>query len=809
MANTIGNISDNKRRHKIDILRHSKARVTVITPTYNRAELIKETIKSVLSQDYDDYIYIILDDGSKDNTREVVEEMIKGRENCFYLYHDNVGEANTVNKGWSLCESEYFVQVNSDDTIEPTLISEMVKTLDHKQDCVVAYPDFYIIDEKGMVIETVDNMDWSFPQALADFACYAAAPGAFFRKSRLRDIEVFKDDRFKFTNDVKMLWNIALRGNFVHVPKKLASWRSHEVGISASRYESIWEIETWIEEYFSQDLPKKVRDIEEICRSTIYNYYAQLMELSNLDYRADMANYYRERSRLPMARYTNLQVGDNDLIGNKFNGHDLHINLRQRNIESTHLVWNKDSDDKDTYVIAADQVNRQTMRAYNEAIQRTYDLDNIHNPLMYEIIYNKLFLDADIVHLHLMHNGLWDLNLLPLVSKLKPIVWTIHDTWIIAGDPNIADRPDYLFPLTHVRNHSLNWEVKEEAIRNSNLTFVVASRYMKRVMSMHPVLKNKKVVYLPFGLSFDTFYPRNNAKTRDELGLERSEVLILFRGDDPTTKGLHYINHVMETLGKKYKIHFLVVGSDGTNIPKDVKATHYGWIKDDEMMAKLYSVADLFLMPSTRESFGMMAVEAMACGTLPIVIEGTALPETVNAPTHGVSTIQDVEEYTAAVEYYIKNVKERIRRAKDCVQYVKKKHDMDEYLSSMDALYQEAIRSHKKSKVYDQILKDIKTYNEIKPRLQPVTREVVIKNENLREIDKLLEADVIERKKLTESSQLLSDELLDIRNSKRWQIVCLVADALPRRRHLAKVLRVGAVKRQAKRVRDKLAGGRK
>lgn len=805
MTNTVKNSPSVKRQHDADHLNRFKARVTIITPTYNRAELIQETIESVLAQDYKDYVYVILDDGSKDNTREVVEKIIDGRDNCFYLYHENMGEASTVNKGWNLCNSEYFVQVNSDDTIEPTLLSDMVAVLDANPDCVVAYPDFRIMNEQGKTLETINNMDWSFPQALADFACYAAAPGAFFRKSKLSDITSLKDGRFRHTNDIKMLWNIALRGNFIHVPKNLASWRSHEVGISANRYEAIEEIEVWIEEYFAQDLPKRVRDIEETCRRTIYNYYAQLMELSNLDYRADMTNYYRERSKLPMARYTNLQVGDNDLIGNKFNGHDLHINLRQRNIESTHLVWNKESDDKDTYVIAGDQINRQTMRLYNEAIQRTYDLDSIHNPLMYEIIYNKLFLDADVIHLHLMHNGLWDLNLLPLMSKLKPVIWTVHDMWVATGDPHAENRPDYFFPFFHAKNQSLNWELKKEAIKNSEVTFVVASKYMEQALSEHPVLKDKRTVYIPFGLNFNTFYPRNSSKTRDELGLGRSETLILLRGDGDVRKGLHYIDYVMKTLGGRHDIHFLIVGNDEINIPNGVKATRYGWIKDDEMMAKLYSVADLFLMPSTREYFGMMAIEAMACGTLPIVLDGTSLPETVNAPVHGVSTVQDVEEYKNVVEYFIKNKRERSRRAKAGVDYVKKKHDMEKYLKSIDKLYQETIDSHSKNEIYNQIIKDIKKLDEIKPRLSIVARESIGDSVNIRKIDEVLESTAVDYKKLTNSIQALSDELLQVRNSRRWKAVSFVAGILPRKRHLVKVLQVaGPLKRRMKKVKDKV-----
>ena len=408
----------------------------------------------------------------------------------------------------------------------------------------------------------------------------------------------------------------------------------------------------------------------------------------------------KNNQRRTPATYVNLQVGDNDLIGNKFNGHDLHINLRAMGIESSHLVWNKESDDKNTYVIAGEKQDRTAIRAYNEYIQRLYDLDNVHNPLIYDIIYNKLFLDADVVHLHLMHNGLWDLNLLPLMSKLKPIVWTVHDMWIATGDAHAKERPDYFFPLLNAKDLDFNWELKKEAIKNSNVTFVVASKYMEKAMNEYPLFKEKKIVYIPFGLDFDVFYPRDNASTRKELGFDMSEKLILLRGDGGARKGLNYIEYVMNMLGQKYKIHFLIVGPNELDVPNNIKTTCYDWVKDDELMAKLYSVADLFLMPSTREYFGMMAIESMACGTLPIVLDGTSLQDTVNAPSCGVSTRQDMKEYSDAVEFYLNNKKDRATKEKKCRDYVKGKHSMETYLKSLDKLYRSTIDNHVKDKNY-------------------------------------------------------------------------------------------------------------
>ena len=73
--------------------------VSVITPTYNRADdFLRETVESVLAQDYPNFEYLILDDGSSDNTRELIESINDPR--IKYEYHDNMGVVRTVNKGF-------------------------------------------------------------------------------------------------------------------------------------------------------------------------------------------------------------------------------------------------------------------------------------------------------------------------------------------------------------------------------------------------------------------------------------------------------------------------------------------------------------------------------------------------------------------------------------------------------------------------------------------------------------------------------------------------------------------------------------
>jgi glycosyltransferase involved in cell wall biosynthesis len=686
-------------------IRGYKTTISAITPVYNRAKLITEVLESVENQTLDDYCYVIIDDGSHDNTGEIVSRFIKNKPNWFYIYHDNMGEAETVNYGWSITAGDYFVQVNSDDPVKKDLFAKMSEALSGDTESVLAYCDFDIIDENGKTLQEVKSPDYDFIRDLSEFSCYAASPGAFIRKKPLADIKKLKDSRYRHTNDIKMLWNLSLRGKFMHVAESLACWRSHEDGISIDRYHAIPEIEEWLGEYFNQKLPKEVMDVKAACMQSVYKYFIALLENSASHDKGNLIHYYKRKLELASAPYVNLQVGDNDLIGNKFNGHNLHIALRGRGIDSSHLVWNKDSDDEDTYLLAGEKDDRFKMREFIESTQRVYDLDNVENPLIFDVMYNKLFLTADVVHLHLLHNGLWDLNVLPTLSRLKPLVWTIHDMWVVTGDKRAEGRPDYYFPLSGVKNIDLNWEFKRAAIQNADITYVVASKYMQRAVAEYPLFQNKRVVYVPFGLDFSIFYPRDKKTMREELGLGATEYIVLLRGDGGARKGLQYIEHVMQTLGERYKIHFIVVGGNEVSVPPGVKTKIMGWVTDDELMAKLYSASDLFLMPSTRENFGMMAIESMACGTVPVVLDGTALPETVNAPMCGVATPQTPTVYTSTVEQLLLNASERKKRSSKGVRYVKEKHSMEEYLTRLEGVYSEAMSSFNHSDVVARELK--------------------------------------------------------------------------------------------------------
>ena len=92
--------------------------ISIVTPTYNREVLIQNTINSILNQTFKDWELIVVDDGSTDNTEQVMQEYLKDPR-IRYIKKKNTGQANSLNVGVSNCKGEFIVFLDSDDEAYP------------------------------------------------------------------------------------------------------------------------------------------------------------------------------------------------------------------------------------------------------------------------------------------------------------------------------------------------------------------------------------------------------------------------------------------------------------------------------------------------------------------------------------------------------------------------------------------------------------------------------------------------------------------------------------------------------------------
>lgn len=197
--------------------------VSIVTPAYNQAEYLAETIESVLAQDYPNIEYIVLDDGSTDSTPKVLQQY-NGR--VRWESQENMGQALTLNRGWSMARGSLLGYLSSDDRLKPNAVGEMVNTLVNQPESVVAYCDFELIDAKGRSFRTIKTEDFNAQRLTVDLVCQPG-PGALFSR------EVFEQTggwagQLRQVPDFEFWLRSSRFGSFVRVPQVLAEYRVHD-----------------------------------------------------------------------------------------------------------------------------------------------------------------------------------------------------------------------------------------------------------------------------------------------------------------------------------------------------------------------------------------------------------------------------------------------------------------------------------------------------------------------------------------------------------------------------------------------------
>ena len=234
--------------------------VTIITPTYNRAPYLDETIQSVLKQGYPNLEYIVLDDGSQDNTRQVLQ---KYEGHIYWKSHQNMGEALTVNKGFTIARGEIVCVVNSDDPLLPGAIHAAVKLLQEKPEVLAVYPDWNEIGPNSEVIRRVRLPEYNLFNMLTEFSV-GMGPGTFIRRQAIDRVGM-RDPYFKYAGDLEYWFRLAINGELGHIAKPLATHRTHKesASISARGSRMAKEIVDLVQKIFKHPkLPCEVRKLK-------------------------------------------------------------------------------------------------------------------------------------------------------------------------------------------------------------------------------------------------------------------------------------------------------------------------------------------------------------------------------------------------------------------------------------------------------------------------------------------------------------------------------------------------------------------
>jgi glycosyltransferase involved in cell wall biosynthesis len=180
-----------------------------------------------------------------------------------------------------------------------------------------------------------------------------------------------------------------------------------------------------------------------------------------------------------------------------------------------------------------------------------------------------------------------------------------------------------------------------------------------------------------------------------KFGIDAQTVVLSFRAVKSEFKGLNHIKDSLRQLNTEKKICLLTFNETGLmeEFSEQFQIIDLGWVDDEVLLAEAYSASDIFLMPSTAEAFGVMAIEAMACGKPVIVFEKTSLSEVTFSPQGGVAVPHgDSRALTHALERLVNEPAERERLGKRAEFLAAQHYSFEVHANKVLQVYKDVIR---------------------------------------------------------------------------------------------------------------------
>lgn len=265
--------------------------VSVVTATYNRAHYLPGTIGSVLRQTYPHLEHIVVDDGSTDDTQEMIGPLLADPRLKFHV-QSNRGQAGARNVGLAHSKGEYLCFLDSDNLWEPDKVESQLREFEAHPEADVVYGDIQTIDEAGHPLDNSNMKRHSgritelllrdnfvtFNTAMIRRTCYEELGGL--------------DERIRRADDYEFFLRYSTRCRFLYIPKVYVQYRIQRNQISSNK-EARFESNRSILENFMKEHPELVS--EEAQKTAWCHFYTRRgrHRASTADYRGALGDYFR------------------------------------------------------------------------------------------------------------------------------------------------------------------------------------------------------------------------------------------------------------------------------------------------------------------------------------------------------------------------------------------------------------------------------------------------------------------------------------------------------------------------------------
>jgi glycosyltransferase involved in cell wall biosynthesis len=197
--------------------------VSIVTPSYNQAAFLEETIRSVLDQDYPHIEYVIVDDGSTDESVEIIRRHADRL--AWWMRQENAGQPAALNRGFAHTTGDLLAFVNSDDTLLPGAVTALVEAFGDDRELLLVYGDA-VTRLDGREIGTLRARPWNPRHLIRTGENPVPQQASMWRREAWERAGPFDEGSFFFF-EYEFLVRLSVHGRAKRLERPLATFRLH------------------------------------------------------------------------------------------------------------------------------------------------------------------------------------------------------------------------------------------------------------------------------------------------------------------------------------------------------------------------------------------------------------------------------------------------------------------------------------------------------------------------------------------------------------------------------------------------------
>ncbi len=403
-----------------------------------------------------------------------------------------------------------------------------------------------------------------------------------------------------------------------------------------------------------------------------------------------------------------LHINKSDLMGGAAIAmFRLHQGLLAQNIDSKLLV-----DIARTHSNQVATIPRQRLDKSLKQITLRFGLNNFHITSTFDLLNHPFVQAADILHLHNLHDKYFNYLALPALTRHKPAVLTLHDMWAMTGHCAYSFDCDRwrtgcghcpypkTYPAIKADRTHWEWKFKQWAYNHANLKAVVTTNQWLLDLLPHSLLRGLPSHRIPYCLDTQLYRPLDTQQCRSLLGIPEDKQVLLFGAQNltDTRKGGDLLLAALAQLPDTLKPHLqlLTFGQAANNIAQltDIDTLELGFISSDQIKAIIYSAADLFLFPTRFDTFGLVAQEAMACGTPVVSFQVGGVPDVVRPGVTGyLAEPENVADFRQGMVQLLEDQTTRDRLSQSCRAVAVQEYGLEVQAQQYLELYHQVLKN--------------------------------------------------------------------------------------------------------------------